>query len=379
MTPRAKTLLAGLLTACLIHQAGAAQGAWKTACYKRGFVGTLDAKSFSAETPVVRQAVSLPFDGSAVRVWLAPTHKSESTLGYLSLAPGVDREGGTDGRFYPVTFGGARGATVSHGQSPLASDEVAVPIRAGIWYLQQNYTGERYAYAYDANGNFRVESESATRPVADGFKRGSWAGNAYQVDVFTTDPRPVLMCYGDSITQGVGSTPNTGNRYPELLAGLVDRPVLNLGVNGDQSRYSRGISTILGRVSGVDTVIYLMGINDIIGGSLTSADEYADNLTKVIAAAKGAGCKFYLGTITPSVGYAKFDADPAKEELRQQVNHWIRGQTIADGVIDFDAALCDAADTRRLHADYQADWLHPNDAGYQAMAAAAARFLNSRP
>ena len=40
-----------------------------------------------------------------------------------------------------------------------------------------------------------------------------------------------IICLGDSITRGVGSTP--GNDYPSLLAGMLGREVINAGVNGD--------------------------------------------------------------------------------------------------------------------------------------------------
>jgi lysophospholipase L1-like esterase len=50
------------------------------------------------------------------------------------------------------------------------------------------------------------------------------------------------------------------------------------------------------------------------------------------------------------------------------VNAWVRTQTIADGVVDFDAAVRDVADPSRLDARYDSgDHLHPSLAGYQAM------------
>ena len=42
-----------------------------------------------------------------------------------------------------------------------------------------------------------------------------------------------------------------------------------------------------------------------------------------------------------------------------------------DGVVDFDLATRDPKDPSRMRADFHSgDWLHPNDAGYAAMAAA---------
>jgi lysophospholipase L1-like esterase len=61
----------------------------------------------------------------------------------------------------------------------------------------------------------------------------------------------------------------------------------------------------------------------------------------------------------------------AKEQLRQEVNNWIRNEADFDSVVDFDALLRDPSNPRRLKAIYDSgDHLHPGDAGYQAMAEA---------
>ena len=57
------------------------------------------------------------------------------------------------------------------------------------------------------------------------------------------------------------------------------------------------------------------------------------------------------------------------EAKRQAVNHWIRTGKAYDAVIDFDKALRDPGEPTRLRAAYDSgDNLHPNDAGYKAMA-----------
>ena len=68
----------------------------------------------------------------------------------------------------------------------------------------------------------------------------------------------------------------------------------------------------------------------------------------------------------------------SKEAVRQAVNQWIRTSGAFDGVIDFDAVLRDPGHPARLQPRFaSADNLHPNDAGYQAMAGAIdlARFM----
>ncbi|QSQ46509.1 hypothetical protein ISN34_06450 [Xanthomonas translucens pv. translucens] len=63
--------------------------------------------------------------------------------------------------------------------------------------------------------------------------------------------------------------------------------------------------------------------------------------------------------------------------MRQQVNAWIRDGNGFDAIIDFDALLRDPAHpTRMLPAFDSGDHLQPGDAGYAAMAEAAARVLD---
>ena len=54
---------------------------------------------------------------------------------------------------------------------------------------------------------------------------------------------------------------------------------------------------------------------------------------------------------------------------RQAVNRWMRTSRVYDGVIDFDAATRDPGQEGRFLPQYDSgDHLHPNDAGYRAMA-----------
>jgi lysophospholipase L1-like esterase len=73
--------------------------------------------------------------------------------------------------------------------------------------------------------------------------------------------------------------------------------------------------------------------------------------------------------LLPFKGSDNYNAEG--EAKRQAVNAWIRSSAVVDGVIDFDSAVRNPADTASLLPAFDSgDHLHPNDAGYAAMAAA---------
>jgi lysophospholipase L1-like esterase len=105
----------------------------------------------------------------------------------------------------------------------------------------------------------------------------------------------------------------------------------------------------------------MLGINDISGGALPE-DVIAAH-RQVIARAHTRGLKIYGGTLTPFG-----NAPDLREERRLAVNEWIRTSGEFDAVIDFDAAIRDPANPRRILPIYDSgDSLHPSDAGYEAM------------
>ncbi|TCJ41406.1 SGNH/GDSL hydrolase family protein [Parafrankia sp. BMG5.11] len=207
------------------------------------------------------------------------------------------------------------------------------------------------------------------------------------VEVEAAPKSRVILAFGDSITDGYLSSADTNRRYPDRLADrLIARSgsrspnVINAGISGNRLLADGRIATMgqsaLGRfdrdvlsVPGVSHVIVLEGINDIgVGGAVppTTAD-LIGAYRQLIARARSQGIKVIGGTLLPYEGAAYFHENG--EVVRQALNAWIRQSGEFDGVIDFDAALRDPTNPRRMRVEFQAgDWLHPNDAGYRAMA-----------
>jgi len=201
------------------------------------------------------------------------------------------------------------------------------------------------------------------------------------------------VTFGDSITDGYRSTPNANHRWPDYLASRLlasDRQVgvVNEGIGGNRmwhdaipamiifgpnalSRFDRDAVSI----SGTSHIVVLLGINDIGMGSAArdpqqevSADDLIAGYKQFAIRAHAHGIKIIGATLTPFGGAMYFDDQG--EQKRLAVNAWIRTAKELDGVIDFDAAVRDpAAPSKFLPAYDSDDHLHPNDAGYQAMAA----------
>jgi lysophospholipase L1-like esterase len=121
-------------------------------------------------------------------------------------------------------------------------------------------------------------------------------------------------------------------------------------------------------------VTLLEGINDIgfsgfIPTEEVSADEIIAGYRQIIARVHAQGLLIYGCTLTPFGGLGAPYETPAGEAKRQAVNQWIRTSKAFDAVIDFDRAVLDPANPTRIRPDYDSgDHLHPNDAGYRAMA-----------
>ena len=159
--------------------------------------------------------------------------------------------------------------------------------------------------------------------------------------------------------------------------------VINAGIGGNRLLHQGSGPSGLERLdadalvpAGARCLILLEGVNDIgrpsrpqYAHQAVSAADLIAGYRQVIRRAHAAGLKAVLATVPPFEGANYFT--PEGEAVRQAVNAWLRAQTEADGVVDFDAVLRDSVAPSRLQAAFHSgDWLHPSDAGYQAMAEA---------
>lgn len=202
-----------------------------------------------------------------------------------------------------------------------------------------------------------------------------------------------VVTFGDSITDGRGSTTNANNRWPDLLASRLQvmpsmrhTAVLNQGVGGNRlitdgigpnalSRFDRDVLA----PSGVRAIILFEGVNDLGTATLASdisPDEHGtliarieDAYRQIVTRAHAHHIAVYGATITPFGGSAYYHPSAANEADRQQVNTWIRQKGQFDAVIDFDHVLADPDRPDRLKHEFDSgDHLHPSPTGFRAMA-----------
>jgi acyl-CoA hydrolase len=155
----------------------------------------------------------------------------------------------------------------------------------------------------------------------------------------------VVLCFGDSITLGVGTT----DPYPSKLARLTGATVINAGVRSQTS--SAGLRRLSSEISRAKPthVCILFGTNDVrVDGDLASA---AGNISSMVGIVNSAGAKALVGTIPPLLergGSLKSGVDDLNGRIRR-----ISGARIVDIAADFGSGA----------GTINGDGIHPNNNG----------------
>ena len=219
------------------------------------------------------------------------------------------------------------------------------------------------------------------------------------LDVQAPGDTRMVVCFGDSITDGTASTLNGDDRWPDVLARRLRAAgervsVVNAGIGGNQvvgpaeygpakpfpggpSALARMERDVIG-LSGVTHVIWLEGTNDLSTNGGATPEQvmagFRDGVAKLRA--KIPGVKVLGATLTSIVGTTSAaHAPPGVEQKRQALNTMIRdSKGLFDGIVDFDRATRESA-TGPMRAEFipgstsggPGDGLHPNRAGYLAM------------
>jgi len=342
----------------------------------------------------LRQIVHVSLGGPRVRVVLSNRYGTAPlTIGAAQVALAA-KEGALQGTGKPLMFSGRPTFTIPPGaiaqsdpvdltvpdMADLAVDiylpgdtNTPAPLTTHVGAFQTNYVS--------GTGNHVGAASFPTAATTE-----SWYV-LHRVDVSAPRSTPGLVTYGDSITDGTRSTPDTNNRWPDHLARRVlgsGSParvaIMNQGISGNRvlsnGNFGAGINALARFESnvlsmpGVTHVVFMEGINDIGNGRenpTPTAEDIIAGHKQIIDRAHAAGLKIYGATLTPFYGAAYYTE--VGDKKRQAVNEWIRTSGAYDGVIDFDKVTRDPADPKKFLANFDScDHLHPSDAGYKAMA-----------
>jgi len=361
------------------------------------WVGTWSASPQAARNPVelkdqtIRQIVRVSIGGKRLRVRLSnafdadplvigAAHVALRSKG-AAIAPGSDRT---------LTFGGSPSTKIPPGALAVSDPvnlqvpdlgELAVSIYVAGNHVAATEHSEGLQTTYiSAEGDFSGASSLPTTTTTESlyFLMG--------VEVVAAKTSKAIVTLGDSITEGNRSTADANKRWPNRLAErLAARKsgskvaVLNAGISRNRLLHGKDKdgSNALARLdsdvlvqSGARYLIVLLGINDIGFPREVTADEIIAGHRQIIVRAHAMGFKVYGATLTPFQAFMPglYYTD-AGEEQRQVVNQWIRTSKAYDAVIDFDKAIRDPNKPARILPAYDSgDNLHPNDAGYKAMA-----------
>ena len=176
-----------------------------------------------------------------------------------------------------------------------------------------------------------------------------------QCPIVTADPeirntKPLgenIICFGDSLTRGFGARP--AMEYPNQLAKLISRPVINAGVVGDTTAdaLTRLDKDVLSKSPRI--VLIMLGGNDLMQG--VKREVFSKNLRTIIESIKERGALVIVGGIDIRVNRRGFGA--VYKKVCQETGALL---------------IPDILENIWGNPDLMSDFIHPNSEGYKIIA-----------
>lgn len=369
-------------------------GTWATSVE---YTGPSDMPKKSLSNRAIREIIHVSIGGELMRMQFSNVFGNEAVeIKSVYIADTKDLYDIDVKTARYLTFNGKRSVKIEAGKD-VYSDNIKYNLkplqRLTVTISYGNQTPE-HATSHRGSRTTSYIIEGEAKPKSDfGAESAERLDHWYNIaslDVMAPKETPVVVALGNSITDGRGTTTNLQNRWTDRMAEALEGKVgvLNQGIGGNavlrgglsQPALVRFDRDVLAQTAAKTLIIY-EGVNDIGGAredspkdnSIARANELIEAYKTMTDKAHAAGMKVYIATICPFKGNSYYTF--FHEAARQTINEWIRTQKVADGVIDFDAAVKDPQDPAKLQQKYSDDWLHLNPAGYELMGKLAAEAI----
>ena len=334
-------------------------------------------RDVAAQNETCRQFIRTTAGGSTIRLRLSNA-MSSTPLSLSAITAGVRLSGAalvgpptlvTVSGSPTVTIGAHRAVTTDPLQLTVAPGQ-----DVGTAKLTEHLLGAATGWCSGPG-----TGDHTADPSSDPFGQQSREGLVVEsLEVKTSAPRTDgVLAVGDSLTDPP-LPPDTYQRWTDIVAARTHRTVGNLAIGGNRVMLPGGYgptltqrfaADVLSR-TGAGTLVLFAGTNDVSTG--LDASRLTRRLSELCRQARAHGLRVVLVSLPPAW---KRTAD--KEELRLQVNHWIRTTRDADAYVDADALLRDPAQPTHLRPAYDfGDGLHLSAAGHEVLGKAVVAALS---
>ena len=355
---------------------------WATALYEIGRPEIDVELDFTNKT--LRQIVHISASGNYIRLKLSNRiGKTNLEIKEVSIADSLSQGSGEIDlkTLKTLNFNGEKNIIISPGEE-IYSDTIFYPLKTlseisisiYLGKIPKNLTGhlKSRTFSFIEEGN-KIYNQKISK--INKFPHWYFISS---IEVNSNPIKKTIVCFGDSITDGTGTTNDRQNRWPDLLSTKLNLnkntynfAVINKGIGGTSlttegiERYSYDVLEI----KGISHIIMLYGVNDINALNLNSSD-VIDTYKKVIKTAHNNNIFIYAGTIMPYGNY--FLWTEQKEKYRKEVNFWIKNTKKEeggfDGFFDFDEFVKDPKNPEKMLSKYDnGDGIHPSPEGYRRM------------
>jgi lysophospholipase L1-like esterase len=335
-----------------------------------------------ARDETCRQLLRATVGGQRIRLRLSNV-MSPTPLSLGAVTVGIRAAGAAlTGPPEPVTVAGSRTVMIPAGKY-VTTDPVDLRIAPGTDVavsfsvtatarLSEHLVGASTGWCTTAGGGNHT-SDTDGRAFTTASREGLVL-EALEVETATARTDGVLAV-GDSLTDPP-LPPDTYQRWTDVVA-ATGVPIANVAIGGNRVMLPGGYGRTLSERFGDDvldrpgagTLILFAGTNDVSGGA--SAAELTARLSDLIRQAKAHGLRVVVVTLAPA-----WKRSPAKEQVRRQVNAWLRTTPDADLRVDADRLLRDPRRPTHLLPAYDfGDGLHLSPAGQRILGQAIVNVL----